>query len=189
MLTATVSDGCRAAAARVVLVTIASQPPATRPQCLPWRRAETRHSTQKLSNGAPSCSSNYACSCARPFGPSWHQYGALKLTSLYPCYAGSFTLGRQIHCFEACSLPFASALPHMPIPCETAESWLSSAAAFSTVTTLSPFHHHHCLHLHRPHRLHPPMREGVGGQRGPPPMHTTEVAIWRYMAIHGDTWR
>ena len=187
MQTATVSDGCRAAAARVVLVTIASQPAATRPQCLPWRCAETRHSTQKLSNGSPSCSSNYASNCARPFGPSWHQYGALKLTSLYPCYAGSFTLGRQILCFETCSLPFASAFPPANPLRNRAESWLSSAAAFSTVTTLSPLHHHHCLHLHRPHRLRTPMREGVGGQRAPPPVRTTKMAIWRNMAIHSDT--
>ena len=65
MPSAATSDGSRAAAARVVLATTASQPAATRPQSLPWPCAETRHSMVRLSKRGDSCSSRYGSRRAR----------------------------------------------------------------------------------------------------------------------------
>ena len=52
--TATVSDGCRAAAARVSCDTAASQRVAKRPESLPWCSAKARHSAERLSKRAGS---------------------------------------------------------------------------------------------------------------------------------------
>ena len=60
-----ISDGSRAAAARVVLATTASQRAATRPQSLPWCCAEARHSMLRLSERGGSCSSRYGSMRAR----------------------------------------------------------------------------------------------------------------------------
>ena len=65
MPSAAMSDGSRAAAARLVLTTTASQPAATRPQSLPRCCAEARHSMVRLSKRGRSCSSRYGSRRAR----------------------------------------------------------------------------------------------------------------------------
>ena len=141
MRAATTSDGAFAAASLVLAATTALQPAVIRPQSMPWRSFDARHSILKLSNVAPSRSSNYASSCARPFGPSWHHYGELTCSGMLtwpsPCFAGSFTLGRHIY-FSKPALCLLLTPSHLPFPYGSAESWLSSAAVFTTVTALSP---------------------------------------------------
>ena len=65
MASAAMSDGSRAAAARVVVATTSLQPAATRFQSLPWCCAEARHSVLSVSKRGSSCSSRYGSSRAR----------------------------------------------------------------------------------------------------------------------------